>query len=109
MEYRRLGASGLKVPVLSYGAATFGGKGPFFSAWGSTEATEARRLLDICLDAGLTMFDTAVTYSSGESERILGAAIKGRRDKVLVSTKATFRFGEGPNDVGSSRQHLTTV
>jgi len=109
MDYRRLGASGLKVPALSFGAATFGGKGPLFSAWGNTEAAEARRLLDICLDAGVTMFDTAVTYSAGESERILGEAIKGRRDKVLVSTKATFRFGEGPNDVGSSRHHLTAA
>lgn len=106
MEYRRLGASGFKVPVLSFGAGTFGGKGPLFSAWGDTDANEARRLVDICLDAGLTMFDTADVYSSGESEKILGEAIKGRRDKVLVSTKATFRFSDAPNDVGSSRFHL---
>lgn len=106
MEYRRLGASGFKVPVLSFGAGTFGGKGPLFSAWGDTNANEARRLVDICLDAGLTMFDTADVYSSGESEIILGEAIKGRRDKVMVSTKATFRFSDAPNDVGSSRFHL---
>jgi len=107
MEYRRLGASGLKVPALSFGTGTFGGVGPLFGAWGNTGAEEARRLVDICLDAGVTMFDTAVTYSSGESERVLAAAIAGRRDKVLISTKATFRFGPGPNDVGSSRHHLT--
>jgi aryl-alcohol dehydrogenase-like predicted oxidoreductase len=106
MEYRRLGASGFKVPVLSYGAGTFGGKGPLFSAWGNTDTAEAKRLIDICLDAGLTMFDTADVYSSGESEKILGEAIKGRRDKVLISTKATFRFSDAPNDVGSSRYHL---
>ena len=106
MEYRRLGASGLSVPVLSLGTGTFGGKGEFFAAWGSTDATEARRLVDICLDAGVNMFDTADIYSDGEAETILGEAIKGRRDKVLISTKATFRFGDGPNDVGSSRFHL---
>jgi aryl-alcohol dehydrogenase-like predicted oxidoreductase len=107
MEYRRLGASGFKVPVLSFGAGTFGGQGPLFSAWGNTDATQARRLIDICLDAGLTMFDTADVYSKGESEKILGEAIKGRRDRVLISTKATFRFSDDdPNGVGSSRFHL---
>ena len=106
MEYRRLGASGLTVPALSFGAGTFGGKGPLFSAWGDTDAKGARRLIDICLDAGVTMFDTADIYSDGESERVLGEAIKGRRDKVLISTKATFRFGDEPNSVGSSRYHL---
>ena len=106
MEYRRLGASGFSVPVLSFGAGTFGGKGALFSAWGNTDAQEARRLLDICLEFGVTMFDTADIYSSGESEKVLGEAIKGRRDKVLISTKATFRFGDGPNDIGSSRFHL---
>ena len=105
MEYRRLGRSGLMVPALSLGTGTFGGVGRL-AAWGTTDATEARRLLDICLDAGVSMFDTANVYSLGESERVLGEAIKGRRDKVLVSTKATFRLGDGPNDVGSSRQHL---
>ena len=105
MEYRRLGRSGLMVPALSLGTGTFGGVGRL-AAWGTTDAAEARRLLDICLDAGVSMFDTADVYSLGESERVLGEAIKGRRDKVLISTKATFRFGDGPNDIGSSRQHL---
>jgi aryl-alcohol dehydrogenase-like predicted oxidoreductase len=106
MEYRRLGASGFKVPVLSFGTGTFGGKGEFFSAWGSTDVAEARRLVDICLGAGVTMFDSADIYSGGAAESILGEAIKGRRDKVLISTKSTFRFSDQPNDVGSSRFHL---
>ena len=106
MEYRHLGASGFKVPVLSFGAGTFGGEGPLFSAWGDTDVAEATRLIDICLDAGLTLFDTADIYSTGRSESILGGAIKGRRDKVLISTKATFRFNDEPNAVGSSRFHL---
>jgi aryl-alcohol dehydrogenase-like predicted oxidoreductase len=106
MEYRRLGASGFTVPVLSYGCGTFGGKGDFFKAWGATDDKGARQLVDICLEAGVSMFDTADVYSAGESERILGTAIKGRRDKVIVSTKATFRAGEAANDVGSSRFHL---
>jgi aryl-alcohol dehydrogenase-like predicted oxidoreductase len=106
MEYRLLGACGLKVPVLSLGTGTFGGTGDFFSAWGSTNVTEATRLVDICLDAGLNMFDSADVYSAGLSEEILGQAVKGRRERVLISTKATFRLGTGPNDVGSSRFHL---
>jgi aryl-alcohol dehydrogenase-like predicted oxidoreductase len=106
MEYRRLGASGFKVPVLSFGTGTFGGKGEFFSAWGNTEVAEARRLVDICLEAGLTMFDSADIYSRGVAESVLGEAIKGRRDQVLISTKATFRFDDVPNNVGSSRYHL---
>lgn len=106
MEYRRLGASGLKVPVLSFGAATFGGQGPFFSAWGNTDAREARRLVDICLEAGANLFDTADVYSSGASEEVLGAAIKGRRDQVIISTKTTLPTGDGPNDVGSSRLRI---
>jgi aryl-alcohol dehydrogenase-like predicted oxidoreductase len=107
MEYRRLGQSGLKVPVLSFGTGTFGGGGEFFKAWGSSDVTEATRLVDICLEHGLTMFDSADIYSAGASEQILGQAIKGRRDKVIISTKGTFRFGEDPNDVGSSRHHIT--
>ncbi|WP_448952208.1 aldo/keto reductase [Labrys neptuniae] len=107
MEYRQLGGSGFKVPVLSLGTGTFGGGGDFFKAWGSTDAEGARRLIDICLDAGLNMFDSADVYSLGLAEEILGKAIAGRRDKVIISTKATFRSGEGPNDVGSSRFHLT--
>jgi len=106
MEYRRLGRSGLNVPALSFGTGTFGGKGEFFAAWGTTDVAEARRLIDICLDAGVNMFDTADIYSQGESERILGEALKGKRDRALISTKATFRFGDGPNELGSSRQHL---
>lgn len=106
MEYRHLGASGFKVPVLSFGTATFGGQGEFFGAWGATDVTEARRLVDICLDGGISMFDTADVYSSGASEAVLGEAIRGRRDRVIVSTKATFRFDDSPNSVGSSRYHL---
>lgn len=107
MEYRQLGGSGFKVPVLSFGTGTFGGKGALFQAWGSTDVAEASKLVDICLEAGLTMFDTADIYSAGAAEEILGQAIKGRRDQVLISTKGTFRSGPGPNDVGSSRHYLT--
>ncbi len=106
MEYRNLGASGLKVPVLSFGAATFGGQAPFFSAWGSSDAAEGRRLVDICLEAGVNLFDTADVYSSGASEEILGTAVKGRRDQVLISTKISLPTGRGPNDIGSSRHRL---
>src|ERR1700748_466787 len=106
MEHRTLGGSGFKVPVLSLGTGTFGGGTEFFRAWGSTDVKEATRLVDICLDAGLTMFDSADVYSNGEAEEVLGGAIKGRRDRVLISTKATFGAGPGPNDVGSSRFHL---
>jgi aryl-alcohol dehydrogenase-like predicted oxidoreductase len=107
MEFRRLGASGFSVPVLSFGTGTFGGKGEFFQAWGASDAVEARRLVDICLDAGLNMFDSADIYSDGAAESLLGAAIKGRpRDGLIISTKATFRAGAGANEVGSSRYHL---
>jgi aryl-alcohol dehydrogenase-like predicted oxidoreductase len=106
MEYRFLGASGFKVPALGFGAGTFGGKGPLFSAWGATDAAEARRLVDLCLEAGANLFDTADVYSDGASEEILGAALKGRRDQAIVSTKLTLRAGDGPNDVGASRHHL---
>ncbi|CCK24581.1 dimethylsulfoxide reductase chain B [Streptomyces davaonensis JCM 4913] len=106
MEYRRLGASGLKVPALSFGAGTFGGRGPLFGAWGTTDAREARRLVDICLHAGITMFDTADVYSGGASEEVLGEAIKGRREQVIVSTKTSLPMGDGPGDAGSSRSRL---
>jgi aryl-alcohol dehydrogenase-like predicted oxidoreductase len=106
METRFLGNSGFKVPVLGFGAGTFGGKGPLFSAWGNTDDAQARRLIDISLEAGLNFFDTADVYSDGASESILGAAIKGRRDQVILSTKTGLRAGEGPNDAGSSRFHL---
>ncbi|KVT17609.1 aldo/keto reductase [Burkholderia sp. MSMB1078WGS] len=106
MEYRTLGRSGLKVPVLSFGAGTFGGTGPLFSAWGNTGVDEARRLIDICLEAGVNLFDTADVYSDGASERVLGAALKGRRDQVLISTKTGLPTGDGPNDAGTSRARL---
>jgi aryl-alcohol dehydrogenase-like predicted oxidoreductase len=106
MEYRQLGGSGFKVPVLTLGTGTFGGKGDLFSAWGNAGVPEATRLVDISLEAGLSMFDSADVYSAGLAEEILGKAIAGRRDKVLISTKASFRLGDGPNDVGSSRFHL---
>jgi aryl-alcohol dehydrogenase-like predicted oxidoreductase len=106
MEYRYLGSSGFKVPVLSYGTGTFGGSGDFFSKWGDSDVDEAARLVDLCLEAGVNLFDTADVYSNGRSEEILGKAIKGRRDHLLISTKATFPMGEDPNDAGSSRIHL---
>ena len=106
MEHRQLGRSGFKVPVLSFGTGTFGGKGEFFEAWGTSDVAEASRLVDICLDAGLTMFDSADIYSAGAAEEVLGEAIKGRRNQVLISTKATFRSGDDANAVGSSRFHL---
>ncbi len=106
MEYRLLGKSGLKVPVLTLGTATFGGKNDFFNAFNATDVAEATSLVDVCLEAGLNMFDSADGYNGGQAEQILGDAIKGRRDQVLISTKATFRAGPGPNDVGSSRFHL---
>ena len=96
MEYRFLGNSGFKVPALGFGAGTFGGKGPLFSAWGNTDEREARRLLDVCLDAGINLFDTADVYSDGASESILGAAIKERRNRVILSTKLTLRAGRRP-------------
>lgn len=106
MEYRQLGRSGLKVSVLSFGTATFGGGSEFFRAWGNTDVKEAKRLISICLDAGVNLFDTANAYSRGGSETVLGEALKGIRDKVIISTKATFPMGDGPNDMGSSRHHL---
>ncbi|MFB8236828.1 aldo/keto reductase [Kitasatospora purpeofusca] len=109
MEYRRLGASGLTVPALSLGTGTFGGRGPLFGAWGTTDTQDARRLLDIAIDAGVTLFDTADVYSDGASEEVLGQAIKGRRDQVLISTKAGLPTGDGPNDAGTSRARLTTA
>src|SRR6185312_7559064 len=106
MEFRQLGYSGLKVPVLTFGTGTFGGRNEFFKAWGSTDVPEATRLVDICLEAGVNMFDTADGYSEGLSEEILGKAVAGRRDKVLLATKAFFPTGAGPNDRGTSRHHL---
>jgi len=106
MEYRQLGNSGLRVPVLSFGTATFGGSNDFFKAWGSTQVDEATRMVHVCLDAGVTLFDTANVYSKGAAEEILGKAIVGLRDNLLISTKATFPMSEDVNDYGSSRLHL---
>ena len=106
MEYRQLGSSGLRVPALSFGTGTFGGQGPLFSAWGQSDVVEARRLIDICLDAGVTLFDTADVYSGGAAEEILGAAIRDRRDAVLISTKTALPMGDGPQDWGASRARL---
>lgn len=106
MEFRHLGASGLTVSALSFGAGTFAGTGPLFGAWGTTDAREARRLVDICLDAGVNLFDTADVYSNGASERTLGEAIRGRRPSVLISTKLGLPLGEGPRDAGTSRARL---
>jgi aryl-alcohol dehydrogenase-like predicted oxidoreductase len=108
MEFRQLGESGLQVPILCFGTATFGGGTEFFRAWGETDVAEATRLIDICMEAGVNFFDTADVYSQGLSEEILGQAINHLpRESVLISTKATFQFGDGPNGVGSSRHHLT--
>jgi aryl-alcohol dehydrogenase-like predicted oxidoreductase len=106
METRFLGGSGLKVPVLSLGTGTFGGRTEFFKAWGASGPEAATRLVDVCLEAGLNFFDSADIYSQGQAEEVLGHAIRGRRDKLLISTKGTFRSGPGANDVGSSRHHL---
>jgi aryl-alcohol dehydrogenase-like predicted oxidoreductase len=106
MEYRQLGGAGLKIPALTYGTATFGGGNDFFKTWGSTQTAEATRLVNVCIDAGVNLFDCADTYSDGMAEEILGKAVKGQRAKTLISTKATFPMGSGPNDMGSSRYHL---
>ena len=106
MEYRQLGHSGLNVSVLSFGTATFAGGTDFFKAWGSTDVAEAKRLIHLCMDAGINFFDTANVYSLGGSEEVLGEALKGIRQQVLISTKATFSMGDGPNDYSSSRHHL---
>jgi aryl-alcohol dehydrogenase-like predicted oxidoreductase len=109
VEFRRLGQSGFKVPVLSFGTGTFGGSSEFFRAWGETDVKEATRLVDICLDAGVNLFDTADVYSTGMSEEILGKAVAGRRDRVIIATKASFPVGQGPNDRGNSRYHLLSA
>lgn len=106
MEFRQLGGSGLKVPVLTFGTGTFGGGNNFFKTWGSTHGQEADRLVNLCLDAGVNLFDCADTYSDGLAEEILGKAIRDRRHQVLISTKGTFPMGSGPNDIGSSRFHI---
>ncbi|MGV8092280.1 MAG: aldo/keto reductase [Mangrovibacterium sp.] len=109
MEYRKLGNSGLQVPVLSLGTGTFGGTNEFFQRWGQTDVKEASRLIDICLDRGINFFDTANVYSQGASEEVLGQALKGRRDKAIISTKGTYTMGDGVNERGSSRFHITNA
>ena len=107
MDYRQLGRSGLKVPELCFGAGTFGAGDEFFKAWAETDEEQARRMVDLCMDAGVNFFDTADIYSAGKSEEMLGRAIAHlKREDILLSTKATFRFGPGANNVGSSRYHL---
>ncbi|WP_342358962.1 aldo/keto reductase [Terrarubrum flagellatum] len=106
MEQRLLGGTGFSVPVLSFGTATFGGGSEFLRAWGASDVKEATRLVDVCLEAGCNFFDSADSYSAGMAEEILGKAIAGRRDQLLISTKSTFRLGSGPNDIGSSRHRL---
>lgn len=106
IEQRFLGGSGFKVPALGFGAGTFGGKGPLFSAWGNSQVAEANSMVDICLEHGVNLFDSADVYSDGESEKILGQALSGRRDKAIISTKMTLRAGDGANNVGASRHHL---
>ena len=107
MDYRRVGSSGLVVSELAFGAATFGGSGEFFGAWGDTGGKEARAMVELCLEAGITLFDTADVYSAGHSEEVLGAALDGHRDEVLISTKAALPMGDGPTDAGTSRTRLT--
>ncbi len=106
METRLLGQSGLTVSVLTFGTMTFGGQGDQAKRVGSTDVAEARRMIDMCLDAGVNIFDTADVYSQGRSEEVLGAALEGRRDRVLVATKVFGRMGDGLNDLGLSRQHI---
>ncbi|MFP5226694.1 MAG: aldo/keto reductase, partial [Acidobacteriota bacterium] len=106
MEYRLLGRSGLKVSALSFGAATFGGGNEFFKAWGSTQVDEARRIVDLCVDAGVNLFDVADGYSNGLAEEILGKAIQGKRNQLLISTKTFFPMSDAPNDLGTSRHHI---
>jgi aryl-alcohol dehydrogenase-like predicted oxidoreductase len=96
MDYRRLGACGLEVPVLSFGTGTFGGTGPFFGAWGDTDTVQARRLIDICLEAGATLFDTADVYSDGASEEVLGAAIKGVATRCSCRPRSACRQARTP-------------
>ena len=105
MESRLLGRSGLFVSAISFGAMTFGGEGRF-QVVGQTGETEAERLIDICLDSGVTLFDTADAYSNGRSEEILAHALGAKRHRAIIATKAWGRMGPGPNDIGASRQHL---
>jgi aryl-alcohol dehydrogenase-like predicted oxidoreductase len=105
MEYRQLGRSGLRVSRLTLGTMTFGGRGQFRDV-GQTDLDGARRQIDMALDAGVNLIDTADVYSEGAAEEILGQALNGRRDRVLIASKARFPMGPGPNDAGLSRHHL---
>ncbi|TIT50181.1 MAG: aldo/keto reductase, partial [Mesorhizobium sp.] len=106
MEYRTLGRSGLKVSTLTLGTMTFGGAGPF-AAVGNSDLAEAKRMIDMCIDAGINLIDTANVYSNGLSEEIIGEALGGKRkNDVLIGSKARMRIGKGPNDEGLSRHHL---
>jgi aryl-alcohol dehydrogenase-like predicted oxidoreductase len=105
MEYRALGSSGLRISVLTMGTMTFGGTGGF-AAVGTTDATDARRQVDQCLDAGINLIDTADVYSGGLAEEIVGEVLEGRRDDILVATKVRMPMGPGPNDAGLSRHHI---
>jgi aryl-alcohol dehydrogenase-like predicted oxidoreductase len=106
MEYRQLGRSGLKISVITMGTMTMGGKGGFAKV-GNVGLDEARRQIDLCLDAGVNLIDTADIYSMGASEEIIGEALGGqRKGSVLIASKARFAMGAGPNDGGLSRYHL---
>jgi aryl-alcohol dehydrogenase-like predicted oxidoreductase len=105
MDYRQLGRSGLRVSALTLGTMTFGGRGNFASV-GDTDVAGARRQLDLCLDAGVNLVDTANVYSDGLSEEIVGEVIQGRRERLLVATKLRMPMGDGPNDAGLSRHHV---
>jgi hypothetical protein len=105
MEYRLLGRSSLKVSVFSFGAMTFGGAGMFASV-GDTKGAEAKRQIDMCLEAGVNLFDTADMYSDGQSEELLADALGARRPQVLIATKFFGRTGRGVNDLGASRHHI---
>jgi aryl-alcohol dehydrogenase-like predicted oxidoreductase len=107
MDYRQLGRSGLRVSTLTLGTMTFGGRGNF-AAVGATDVAGAARQIDMCLDAGVNLIDTADVYSGGLSEEIVGEVLdsNGRRDRALIATKARMPMGDGPNDAGLSRQHL---
>jgi aryl-alcohol dehydrogenase-like predicted oxidoreductase len=102
MEYRQLGQSGLRVSVLSLGTMTFGGES-VFSKVGATDVKGARHQVDLCIEAGVNLFDTANIYSHGLSEEILGQVLEGRRDQVLIATKFRMVMRDGPNEGGASR------
>ncbi|MDB5396598.1 MAG: aldo/keto reductase [Rhodospirillales bacterium] len=106
MEYRQLGASGLKISAITMGTMTLGGGGKFAKV-GNTGPEEAREQIHLCLDAGVNMIDTANIYSAGASEEIIGDILGGKRPgDVLLATKVRFSMGTGPNEGGLSRYHI---